>query len=581
MPQVLPTAANQDTEYEDFYESTLSAPVTDSDTDFYPVNMPVSEVGFLVLDAAGAAPEIIFYNEVGANYVRCPSAVDGEGRGVFQTTPQPWESGTTIGMYSIAAFFEGIVTGRFLRDGFLEARHFSPGIAAGSWTGAGEQFTYASSVGQKEFTYVIADLVADKYSKGMKLQLPRVTSLGTQSADFELSSSQYGSKSSPTNISFTDDCTAEAWIWLESYGTVMDIISRRNGTQGWEFRLAADGRIEIVGYNASLGNYKSYLSNQAISLGKWVHVAATMDMSGNSGAIYINGVLIPTNASNGGTNPTSLVQAGDLQVGAVNGANGLFDGKMSEVRLHNTVKTASQIRDNYHKRYVGNETNLIAQYKFDGNLNDNTANANNLSASGSLVATNTSCPFLATEYAVITDVVEGGGNTTITVFTGPCVAPAESLTDVSYSSARTPYGFPADKGKWSVEVVHRTHFDQASPVSGTWYNLANVKLPVPTGCWDIRYQTILGGTASANGSTMFATISKANNTEEDQELTARAYSSVSATLLLAHLSRNKSIETTALTAHYLNAKVDNASTNPLSQYNGNGSTTLRAECQYI
>lgn len=121
----LPTAVSQDVEYEDFYESTLSQPLGISDTDIYPDTMPASTDSFLVIDPDGTNPEVIYFNSVGANYVRCPSATNGEGRGVFNTDPQDWDSGTKIGMYSTAAFFEAIVTGKAMRDNFLESRHYS------------------------------------------------------------------------------------------------------------------------------------------------------------------------------------------------------------------------------------------------------------------------------------------------------------------------------------------------------------------------------------------------------------------------------------------------------------------------
>lgn len=119
MPQTLPTAVGENLEFEDFYESTLNLPLNAADTDIYPVTMPISVESFLVIDPEGSNPEVIFYNDTGADYVRCPSATDGEGRGVFNTSPQDWDAGTKIGMYSTAAFFEAIVTGRAMRSSFF------------------------------------------------------------------------------------------------------------------------------------------------------------------------------------------------------------------------------------------------------------------------------------------------------------------------------------------------------------------------------------------------------------------------------------------------------------------------------
>lgn len=327
------------------------------------------------------------------------------------------------------------------------------GISGGAGDGwsilnAGTAPTVATGYnkGNKEYDLTFAGVdLTSVLSAGMRLKLTRGTTAPTQCADLESSSSQYASKTSPTGISFTDDFTCEAWVKVESYtGLGMTIISRFNGTSGWEFRLGTAGQIEILGYNAAGANVSYSQSYQSVPLNQWVHIAATLDMSTFTAAgspMYLNGTLIPSTVARGGTNPTALVQAGDLQIGRVNTA-GFFDGKIADVRLWSVVRTATQIRDNMNQQLVGNETNLVAYYKLNGNLNDSTSNANNLTGSGGAVATDTDNPMKSTEYAIVIK-VSFSTNTTATVLTGTDYnIPNMTLSNPYYSTQSIPFGFP-------------------------------------------------------------------------------------------------------------------------------------------
>lgn len=476
----LPTAANQATEYEDFYESTLSQPVGVGDADIYPTTLPTSEVGFLVIDPLGTTPEIILYTSKGANYVRVPSVADGEGRGVGNTTPRPYEQGTKIGMYSIAEYFEGLANGRFMRDGFLQSRHFSSAIDPNSWIGTGEAWNYVGNNGQKEYQYVTAGDKTTKYQKGMKLRLPRVVAAPTQAADFESTSSQYASRSAPAGLTFTDDFTCEAWVKLESYSQG-GIVSRYAGTNGFIMFLESDGRVTARGY--ANPNWRGVTSYQTIPLNQWVHIAATNDMSGNTGAIYINGVSVPVNVASGGAGTAALTQAGNLQVGAFESTS-FFDGKIQDVRVWSSVRSATQIRDNMH-RYPVDTTSLVSHFKLDGNFNDSTANANHLTGIAGAVATNVDNPLNAIEFGILTGLSFAAGNTTMTLWTGKKYnAPYENLSGIGYSAAANPYGFDSNVDQWSIDFIWRTGTGN-TPNGGGWSSrLTGSDVVYPAGAWE-------------------------------------------------------------------------------------------------
>lgn len=431
--------------------------------------------------------------------------------------------------------------------------------------------------GNKEYDITSSTDLSSVLSKGMRLKVTRATTPPTQCADLELSSSQYGSKTSPTGISFTDDPTAEAWIKLESYGTVMSILSRYNGTSGWQFRLSTTGQLEIYGYNAGGTNFRGYQSYQSVPLDVWVHVAATLDMSGSTGTLYINGVSVPGTVSQGGTNPTALIQAGNLELGASNTGTTLFDGKLSDVRLWSATRTATQIRDNMNQQLVGNETNLVGYWKLDGNLNDSTSNANNFTGSGGAVATNSDNPMNATEYAIVTNVT----STTVTVFTGTDYnIPNLTLSTPYYSTHKTPYGFPSSATKWLVETLNRNNVSQGSAGEGTWYNLGSEQLSIPTGQWLAGYEVTLQHSATSGDRGVKSTLSTGSSSESSREFTV--YGEQNATSIFAvPAAKNGALNLTAQTIYYLNTAGVAVSTSTVLNRGDVATTKIFAECAYV
>lgn len=361
---------------------------------------------------------------------------------------------------------------------------------AGGWLAAGETWTYGANNGQKEHTVTISGDKTAKYSPGMRIKLDRGTTPPTQCTDLEADTSQYWSKTSPSGITFTDDFTCEAWIKLESYGTIRGIMNRRNvDTEGWCFRIDANGTVSLIGLRIA-GNNQTIQSFQSVPLGRWVHVAAALDMSGGTGAIYIDGVAVPTTNTTNGT-ATALVQGTSaLVVGAEKSAGtNPFDGELADVRLWSVIRTASQIRENMNQLQTGSESNLVAYFKFNGDANDSTSNANNLSAVNSATATTSDNPMKSTEYGIITKVSYSVPNTTLTIFTGTDYnIPNMTLSNPYYSTQKTPVGFNSGRSLWRVTSILRSALSVTSNSNYGSFQSGKWSLSVPTGEWDVGYQ---------------------------------------------------------------------------------------------
>lgn len=318
----------------------------------------------------------------------------------------------------------------------------------------------------------------------MKLRFTRGTTPPTQCADLESTSSQYASKTSPAGITFTDDFTVGAWVKLESYGTSRTIVSRYDGTSGWVMRIGAlgatDGRVQIMGINGGAANYSASVSLQAVPLGRWVHIAAVLDMSTFTTAaspIYIDGTSVAVAVVRGGTNPTALVQAGNLQVGAANSTD-FFDGELDEVWIENTKLTQTQICDRMCQQFTPG-AGTVGYWKLDGNFNDSSANANNLTASGGATATTVDNPMNAKEHAVIASVT----STTVTVQTGPnSMIPNMTLSSPVYSLMENPWGLPGGLGRNRVigHALLGNTYSSSSTAVGQIPGLS-VPVTVPTG----------------------------------------------------------------------------------------------------
>lgn len=373
------------------------------------------------------------------------------------------------------------------------------GVSAGAttssstWTDTGYAPGTVTYNGNRSYNLTVASADLTGFlSNGMRVKLTRTTAPPTQCTDLEASSSQYWSKTSPAGTTFTDDFCAGAWVKLESYGAgVQSIITRYNGTSGWTLDLDTDGTVRLRARNASSANFSQVASYQAIPLNRWVHIAAQLDMSAftatsTTSYIMIDGISVPCAVSRGGTNPTALVQAGNLEVGGQNGGAGPFDGKIAQAWYSNAKITQATIQGYISQGMTGSETSIVSLFKFDGNGNDSNANANNLTANAGATATTVDSPFNATEYGIIT-ANSFSTNTTLTVQVpeGCAIPTSGGVSAMAYSTQQIPYGFPSNKGRWRIAIPFRTQVTTTSNATFGTYSSNGYAITTPIGAWKV------------------------------------------------------------------------------------------------
>lgn len=337
----------------------------------------------------------------------------------------------------------------------------------------------------------------DILSPGMRLRLQRTVAAPTQCASLN-GTNQYFSKSSPAGMSFTDDFVVSAWIKVSSYADCT-IASRYNGTSGWRLGLESTGQLTLWGYNGGAANYSIVRAYQSVPLNKWVHVTAQLDMSTftattTTSYCMIDGVDVPSLVARGGTNPTALAQpASDLNIGSANGGSNYFPGKIAQVAIYNAKVTQATILASMNQGLSGSETSLISAYSLSNSVSDLNANANNLTAQGSVVTTNADSPFGGQANGAISSTLDYGivqkvsfsTNTTVVaqVPEGNTIPSSGGVAAVVYSSDKAPYGIPLQSEKYRVEALYFVLTAYAIGAINAWVVASNNKLTIPAGSW--------------------------------------------------------------------------------------------------
>ena len=452
------------------------------------------------------------------------------------------------------------------------------------WIDLGSTLSVASGYnkGNKEFDITSSADLTTVLSPGMRLKVTRGTTPPTQSTALN-GTSQYWSRATPTGLSFTTTFTTGGWVYLTSYAGG-GIIARRNlDTEGWSLGVNASGQVVVSALRIAVNN-KSGTSRQSVPLNKWTHIATSMDVSvagDASTVIYINGAVVPSSVNTTGT-CTALVQGVTaLVIGAEKSAGtNPFPGFIAQTFVYSAVLTATQIQDRQYQELTGSETNLAGYHKFNGDGNDSHANANNLTAVSSAVATNLSNPFNATEMLKITKITAG----VITVFGGEDnQVPNMTLTNPFYSTQDTPFGFNNARGKWKVETYSIANFTNIGFGAVNVWQSGLLNLAVPTGLWNLGYQGSVRFDSTVSGTRSgFVTLSSSVPTAAvySQELTSRN-ATHSSPFLLSNWVKNAPVTTTAQTTYTLYGAIDSATGTETFRPNGNeGSFIITAELAY-
>jgi hypothetical protein len=209
--------------------------------------------------------------------------------------------------------------------------------------------------------------------------------------------------------------------------------------------------------------------------------------------------------------------------------------------------------------------------------------------------------FTATTSADLTPFISVGmkimlTNTTVKYFIVTAITPSaitlyggtdfsltnSAISNVYYSTQKSPFGFPVDKNKWSVIVTDTTDRTQTSPTGGAWYNPGGISIPLPIGEFDVSYTTpAFAAYSSATNIGVKSTLSTSATAESDTDLTATYYGGALTSFAMTFLVPPKPILLAVKTIYYLNYMAVYTGASSVGAGSSNKKTVIRAVCAYL
>ena len=139
------------------------------------------------------------------------------------------------------------------------------------------------------------------------------------------------------SLDLAEGLTVEMWIYLNSASTAGGTGATKEGA--YKFGPRSDQRVLLRMTTSSVGwGSAVVISNQALGLNKWIHLAGTYDAESGDGKVYIDGEL----DSEGSIGGDIVTNEDVLWLGR--GAGPFLDGRMDEVRISNIARTQKEIQ---------------------------------------------------------------------------------------------------------------------------------------------------------------------------------------------------------------------------------------------
>ncbi len=168
----------------------------------------------------------------------------------------------------------------------------------------------------------------------------------------------------PRTYDFSRGMTLEAWVnyeHFEHYSRIMDFGGGERVDNIVFANVRKERRLVLSVFE---GQESSRLESESATLeiGRWIHVAAVVDHDRNA-ILYTDGMNV---AEGSMEYSADNVQRTKNYLGKSNwDADGLFHGRLAEVRVWNRPRSAGDIRADMHRRLTGTEPGLVGYWPLD------------------------------------------------------------------------------------------------------------------------------------------------------------------------------------------------------------------------
>ncbi|WP_053069190.1 LamG-like jellyroll fold domain-containing protein [Bizionia psychrotolerans] len=161
--------------------------------------------------------------------------------------------------------------------------------------------------------------------------------------------------------------TKEAWISMSTVTSANNIISGSSNSGQHAFWVP--NGILSAGHN---GSWNAVIDSNILSLNTWYHVALSYDSATQELKLYKDGILVAINYS-----IPAPINGNKVTIGGFSPSEGnfLWNGSIDDIRIWNVARTADQINSSKNCELQGDETGLVAYYKFNQGIDatDNTS----------------------------------------------------------------------------------------------------------------------------------------------------------------------------------------------------------------
>lgn len=273
-------------------------------------------------------------------------------------------------------------------------------------------------------------------------------------------------------LDLTTNYTLEAWIRPTAFTNSAGIISKSQTNTSTGYYLALSNTSPFTG----LAFDGLQTANNILEADKWYHVAAVKE--GTTRSLYINGVAVPLTGS--AITTTANTQALTLGVHNLQTPK-YFTGSIDEVRVWNTARPISSIREFMFNTISPTTNNLVEYYNFDNGaasatntgltgLRDLTNAANNGTLTNFSLSGNISN--WVESYAMLVPAIKPATNKSINSFTAnwdaPQIANLQSVTNYLLDVS-TNGNFSSFVSGYNALLVNGTSHDVTGLLPNTTY----------------------------------------------------------------------------------------------------------------